>query len=175
MNESPQTKAELIAELTAGWQMLEDHWRALSEAQLTTPRVPGDWAIKDHVAHLMVYEHGIVALLRHEPRWAAMQLDVQFVRAAQSFDELNAVLYAHDKDRSAADILAAYRATHQNLLDVLADLTDEDLFRPYIHYQPDDHSPNEQEPVMRWIVGNTYGHYAEHFPWMEELLAQQTQ
>ena len=174
MNESPQTKAELIAELSAGWQMLEDRLRALSEVQLTTPPAPGEWSIKDHVAHLMVYEHGIVALLRHKPRWEAMQLDRQFVRAAESFDELNAVLYEHHKDRSAADILAAYRATHQHLLDALADLTDEDLFKPYIHYQPDDHSPSEQEPVIRWIVGNTYGHYDEHFPWMEQLMTQQT-
>ena len=174
MNESPQNKAELIAELNTGWQMLEDRLRALSEIQLTTPRTSGDWSIKDHVAHLMAYEQGIVALLRHEPRWEAMQLDRQFVDEAKSFDELNAVLYEHHKDRSAADILAAFRQTHHDLLDALANLTDEDIFKPYIFYQPDDHSPNEQDPVVGWIVGNTYGHYDEHFPWMEELLAQQS-
>ena len=173
MNESPQTKAELIAELTAGWQMLEDRLHSLSESQLMARRAPGEWSIKDHVAHLMAYEQGIVALLRREPRWAAMNLDAQFVREAESFDALNAVLYERDKNRSVADILAAYRATHQSLLDTLADLADEDLFKPYIHYQPDDHGPNEHEPVIRWIVGNTYGHYDEHLPWLEELLAQQ--
>jgi hypothetical protein len=74
MNESPQSKAELISELTAGWQMLEDRLSSLSETQLTARRAPSEWTIKDHVAHLMAYEQGIVALLRREPRWEAMQL-----------------------------------------------------------------------------------------------------
>ncbi|MBI5566504.1 MAG: ClbS/DfsB family four-helix bundle protein [Chloroflexi bacterium] len=173
MNESPQTKAELIAELTAGWQLLEDRLHSLSEVQLTVRRAPGEWSIKDHVAHLMAYELGMVAMLRHESRWAAMQLDEKFVHEATSFDALNAVLYEHHKERPAPAVLTIWRDTHQHLMAALADLTDDDLLKPYTFYQPLDPVKDGQNPVIDWIAGNTYGHYAEHLPWLEELLAQQ--
>ena len=173
MSETPQTKADLMAQLAAGWQRLDERLCSLSEAQLTACTAPGEWSIKDHVAHLMVYERGMVALLRHEPRWAAMQLSLKFVRDSESFDEINAVLYEHYHARSASEVLAALRDVHQELLQALAGLTDEDLFRPYAAYQPQDPEANGHDPVLGWLVGNTYGHYAEHLPWMEELLAQQ--
>ena len=95
MSDMPQTKAELMAQLATGWQRLDERLQSLSNAQLTACAAPGEWSIKDHIAHLMVYERGMVALLRHEPRWAAMQLSVKFVRDSESFDEINAVLYEH--------------------------------------------------------------------------------
>jgi hypothetical protein len=173
MSETPQTKAELMAQLAAGWQRLDEWLRSLSDAQLTACTAPGGWSIRDHVAHLMVYEQGMVALLRCEPRWEAMQLSVKFVRDSESFDEINAVLYEQHHARPASEVLAAQRDVHQELLQVLAGLTDEDLFRPYAAYQPQDPEANQHDPVLRWLTGNTYEHYAEHLPWMEELLTQQ--
>ena len=173
MSESPRTKADLMAQLTAGWQTLEDRLRTLSEAQLTARRTPNEWSIKDHLAHLMAYELGMAALLRREPRWAAMQLDAKFARDSESFDEINAVLYERHADRSAPEVLTDLRDAHQQLLQALTNLTDDDLLKPYAAYQPHDPEANEQDPVLGWIIGNTYEHYAEHLPWMEELLAQQ--
>jgi hypothetical protein len=40
-------------------------------------------------------------------------------------------------------------------------MSDEDLKRPYSHFQPDD-PPYNPSPVWPWIVGNTFEHYAEH-------------
>ena len=174
MSDMPQTKAELMAQLATGWQRLDERLQSLSNAQLTACAAPGEWSIKDHIAHLMVYERGMVALLRHEPRWAAMQLSVKFVRDSESFDEINAVLYEHYHARPAPEVLAALRDVHQELLQALAGLTDEDLFKPYAAYQPQDPGVNAHDPVLGWLIGNTYEHYAEHLPWMEELLAQQT-
>ena len=173
MAEIPQTKAELMTQLAAGRQLLEERLRSSSDAQLTAQCAPGEWSIKDHVAHLMVYEQGMAALLRCEPRWAAMQLSVKFVRDSTSFDEINAILYEHHRDRPASEILVALRDVHQELLRALAGLTDEDLFKPYAAYQPHDPEANERDPVLGWIMGNTYEHYAEHLPWIEELLAQE--
>ena len=173
MSETPQTKAELMAQLATGWQRLDEQLRSLSEAQLTACTAPGEWSIKDHIAHLMVYERGMVALLHHEPRWAAMQLSLKFVRDSASFDEINAVLYEHYRARPAPEVLAALRDVHQELLQALAGLTDEDLFKPYAAYQPQDPEANDHDPVLGWLIGNTYAHYAEHLPWMEDLLAQQ--
>ncbi len=131
MSDVPQTKVELIERIEAGYAAIENRLAPLSDTQLTTCTAPGEWSIKDHVAHLMIYERGMVALLRHEPRWAAMQLSMKFVRDSESFDEINAVLYEHYCARPASEVLAALRDVHQELLQVLAGLMDEDLFKPY--------------------------------------------
>jgi hypothetical protein len=173
MSDLPQTKAELIERMETGYAALEDRLGQLSEAQLSKRPTASEWSIKDHLAHLAAYEYGIAALLRREPRWAAMQLNEQLVRDSQSFDEINAAIYQQQQERSLAEVQAAFRDAHHQLLAVLKNLTDADLFKTYADYQPHDPDANHQDPVLGWIVGNTYEHYAEHRPWMEELLARQ--
>ena len=173
MSDMPQPKAELIARVEAGYAALEDRLSHLSEAQLSARRTLTGWSIKDHMAHLAAYVYGMAALLRREPRWAAMQLDEKLVRDSQSDDEVNAVIYQQYKDRSTSEVRAAFRDAHQQMLKALNNLTDADLFKTYADYQPHDPDANKKDPVIGWIIGNTYEHYAEHRPWMEELLARQ--
>jgi hypothetical protein len=47
-------------------------------------------------------------------------------------------------------------------------MTDEDLQRPYSHYQPND-PPHNPAPVLGWITGNTNEHYEEHSSWLGNL------
>ena len=49
-------------------------------------------------------------------------------------------------------------------------MSDADLQRPYNHYQP---SSDRQQPVIGWIIGNTYGHYEEHQPWIAAIVASE--
>ena len=51
------------------------------------------------------------------------------------------------------------------LVAVLGGLSDDDLQKPYSHYQPTD--PDERRPVVGWVAGNTYEHYAEHIDWIK--------
>ncbi len=173
MSNMPQSKAELIEQVEIGYAALEDRLGHLSDAQLSARRTSTEWSIKDHVAHLAAYVYGMAALLRREPRWAAMQLSEKLVRDSQSDDEINAVIYQQYKDCSTSEVRAAFRDAHQQMLNALKNLTDADLFKTYAYYQPHDPDANNKDPVLGWIVGNTYEHYAEHRPWMEELLAQQ--
>ncbi len=173
MTDMPQTKAELIERLEAGYRALEEWISRLNDAQFSAQQTSTDWSIKDHVAHLAAYEVGIAALLRRQPRWGAMGLDEKLARDSESFDEINAALYQLHKDRSTSEVLTAFRDAHQQVLATLEKLTDAELFKPYAHYQPLDPDANQTDPVLGWIIGNTYEHYAEHQPWIEELLAQQ--
>jgi hypothetical protein len=50
----------------------------------------------------------------------------------------------------------------------MAKLSSNDLLLPYCHYQP---SEAEERPVLEWVAGNTYEHYAEHTGWIKEKLA----
>ena len=73
-------------------------------------------------------------------------------------------------DRSAmasggrrAKIVARLHASQARFSELLGAMTDDDLARPYSHFQPDD-PPYNPEPVIGWIVGNTFGHVDEHLP-----------
>ena len=50
-------------------------------------------------------------------------------------------------------------------------LTDEDLAKPYSHYQPHE-PPFNERPVVLWVIGNTSDHYDEHITWLTALLKE---
>lgn len=172
---APETKAELLERMAAAYEAAEAFIAAHDEAALTRPISDAGWSAKDYFAHLRDWEYSLVALLQKEVRYEAMGLTKELI-ASGDFDVQNDVLYQKHKDRPLADVLTDFRSTHQQLLDILANLNDEDLQRPYRHYQPniawigatsDSYADN---PVMGWMVGDTYGHYAEHILDLNDLL-----
>jgi len=72
------------------------------------------------------------------------------------------------QDRLAA--LKYFRDSHEQLSIALGELTDADLEKPYSHYQPSD--PDDKRPVLGWVAGNTYEHYAEHVDWINQLIKE---
>jgi hypothetical protein len=54
----------------------------------------------------------------------------------------------------------------------LQQLTDADLLRTYDSFQPDDAAADDPRLIWERIVGNTFGHYAEHQVWIEAWLAR---
>ncbi|MBE7553805.1 MAG: ClbS/DfsB family four-helix bundle protein [Anaerolineales bacterium] len=164
----PQTKADLLARMAQGRAALEQALGRLSEAQLTKLGPSGGWAIKDHLAHLAAWERGIATLLQHRPRWAAMGLDEA---AISDYDEedVNALIYQQNKDRSLAEVLADFHEAHRQMLAALDGLSDAELFKPYAYYTGEEAGDNTR-PIIGWIIGNTYEHYAEHQAWIEAML-----
>ena len=165
----PQTKSELLAQMAEAQAALEQTLTQLSEAQLASADAQSGWAIKDHLAHLAAWEIGIAALLQHRPPWKAMGLDEATV-ASHETDDLNAIIHRQNKDRSLAEVRAYFHEAHQQMLTTLAGLSDEDLFKTYSYYQPDEPGDDSGDPILNWIMGNTYEHYAEHQTWIEALL-----
>jgi hypothetical protein len=108
----------------------------------------------------------MIALLKYEARYAAMGVD-----AAQhdDEDELNEILRAPYRSASLADVRDRLRETHEDLTALVASQGPEDLFKTYSHYQPDEPGEDSGEPVLRWVIGNSSGHYLEHLPWIRQL------
>ena len=127
------------------------------------------WTVKDHVAHLADWEASAVALLCGESRAAAMGIDEETFAAG--FEAVNAAVHAKNLAMTPDEAIARLDAVHAELMATLQPLADEDLTRPYLSYQPNAEGQHVQTPVAAWVVGNTYGHYAEHEPWIEAILA----
>jgi hypothetical protein len=55
------------------------------------------------------------------------------------------------------------------MLAALAGMSDAELFKPYASYTGET-AGDDRRPIIGWIVGNTYEHYAEHQAWIEAML-----
>ncbi len=166
----PQNKRDLLDRMATGRQLIDKTVASLSEEELTRPLAEDGWSIKDHLAHLMVWERGMIALLNKEPRYEAMGLTPELV-AGGDYQAINDHLFRLHRDRPLSDVLAGWRDTHHELLELLDMLADDDLFKNYTHFQPDEEREGFKAPVMGWLAGNTYSHYAEHAGWIREKLA----
>jgi len=163
------TKAELLAHIDRTWRDLHDGLAQLTEEQITVPRDPAGWTIKDHLVHLMAWERSCLFLLQGKPRHDGLGVDeAVYLRGVD--DEINAVIYAQTKSILLQDVLASYRAVHQTLLSLVARMSDADLQLRYRHYLPDEPGEGDGPPVLNVIHTNTVGHYIEHLPWIQALV-----
>lgn len=165
-NQPPATVSELFLRMARGRAQLEEWIATLGAAKLSA-RGKDDWAIKDHLAHLATWEHGISALLRGEPRYTAMGL-VMDNMAPNDFDAMNSQIYALHKDKPVEDVLNFFHSAHVGLQNELAKLSDADLQKPYSHFAPNEKRDDSGNPIIRWIVGDTYAHFDEHIGWIRE-------
>ncbi|HEU5328143.1 MAG TPA: DinB family protein [Thermomicrobiales bacterium] len=161
----------LVARIKHAYGAVEQAANGLSDEQLTAPGPDGGWSIKDHLAHLAVWRHSLIALLEGADRKAAIGLDQQpagETANSDDIDDVNAILYQRNHDRAPADVQADFRQAQERVLAILGGMSDADLEKPYSHYQPDAENTSD-DPVVGWIVGNTYGHDEEHLATIQAL------
>jgi len=161
--------AGLIARIDASWAELAELVDSLGPGGLTVTG-PDGWAVKDHLTHVAAWERWLIALLDRSDRKVAMGLPAGF---NGTIDEINAEVWARQKDKSGAQALAEFRDTHSQLMSVLGRMSDAELTLPYRHYEPHAaEDPETAQAVSVWVAGNTYEHYAEHVGWIKSLTAE---
>jgi len=164
------TTAEVLHRMQAGWDDLQTYLKTLTPEQMTRPTDAAGWTAKDHVMHLAVWEDGIAALLEGESRRERMGLDVATWESdwdADHYFHINDVIYQQHHGQPLDDVLRHFDAVHQRLVDVVSALADADLLRPYNSYDP---TSSSTTPLFALIVGDTYGHYEQHRPWIAAIV-----
>lgn len=161
------SKAELINNIKAGWNAFETYLKSLSQEQLSAPADAAGWKVKDHLVHIAVWEGSILALLNGQRQAEYLGVEEEIWKT-HDFDKINAIPYQRYQNKSVAEVLAMLRSTHQQVVEKLETLTDDDLKLPYRHYIL---TSTSETPVAEWIKGNTYEHFQEHTPWIEEIIS----
>lgn len=169
MVEEPSNKAELIGVIAARRSELEKLVTGFPEALRETPASSG-WSLKDHLAHVSAWEKSLLALLSGDDRAAAIGAS-QEEYARHDTDSMNDAIFRVHHEEPFADVIADFYATHRRVLEGLNGMDDDALQLPYSHYQPND-APKNSDPVVNWIHGNTWDHYAEHIEWLTALRAE---
>ncbi|MEP6870915.1 MAG: DinB family protein [Anaerolineaceae bacterium] len=173
-NPADATIKELLERIAEAREALDEVIAPLSPAERDAP-LGGSWSVKFHLGHIADWEVGILALLRNESRLAAMGLTPAFARQFSSddageTDAMNAAMAERTAKQSVADVLFRYDKVHRDLVAHLATMADADLQLAYSHFAPEA-TPANLAPILRWIAGNTFGHYPEHAQWIREGLA----
>ena len=166
-DQQTMTKAELLAKIQASWDDITGYLKSLTVEQITQITDAAGWTVKDHVAHIMVWEDGINALLDRQPRYVRMGVDAATWNSGD-YDRMNAIIQQRHRGRSWDEVMQTFMDVHEQLIAKLETLTDADLMRPYRDYQPESTSDG---PIYNRICGNTFGHYAEHTPWIAAIAA----
>lgn len=150
--------------------ILEETIQDLDEETLSLPG-PESWSIKDHLAHLAVWEQGMVELLNKRPRFAAMGVEQAF-QQGKSETEINDLVFRQNKSLTVQETLQKFEQVHSEMLQLLDNLSDEELHKPYSNFVP---GGDEQrtDPVIYWVIGNTYAHFDEHTAYIRRLLEAQ--
>ena len=160
------TASKAVIEPTdKSWSELNTLIDSLGPDGMTITGADG-WAVKDHLIHIAAWELYTIALLERTDRWAAMGVAPD----AREVDRINAAVWAAHRDMRTEDVRAHSQKTHAKLMDLLSALSDADLQAPFNDFQP--HDPLEahgDKPVLDWIKGNTYEHYAEHIGWIKAI------
>jgi hypothetical protein len=155
------SKAQLLDDLQAEQAQWEALLRDVGADHMTQPGVGGEWSVKDIVAHLTGWRRRTVArfqaALRHEPQPATI-----WPAHLQTDDEINAWMYAADRDRPLDDVLRDSRDVFEQLVAALAAFPEADLLDPsrfpWLEGEPLSgaalfgHFHEEHEPDMRaWL------------------------
>jgi hypothetical protein len=164
----PANKAELLRLIHASRTALEKTLNGLNEAQLTAPG-PEGWSIRDHLAHLAAWEQGMVELLHRRNRFAAMQVE-DAIRQGKSENEINALIYKHHMQLTLPQVLERFQDVHRQMIEAIEGLSEAELFGPYDAFLPEQERGNRPQPVINWIMGNTYQHFDEHRGYIKQLL-----
>jgi hypothetical protein len=165
--EKPKTREDLLRQIEASWNELQNYLASLTEEQLTHRKDSVGWTAKDHLVHLAMWEKAGIALLEGKSKRETLNISPEIWE--QDDDPINAVLYERYRDMSLDEVMQTLRQTHERMLKKLDTMTTEDLQLPYWHYQP---NSSDERPIIRWAIGDTIDHYREHVAWIGEMVGK---
>ena len=165
MDDEPLSAADVVERVGRGWQALQASVADLEPHQLTAPG-PEGWSVKDHLVHLSAWENALLTILGGRPQRDAFGLDVDAYDRIDSVDQLNAIVYERNRDLPLDEVSGRVADVHRRLMAALRALTDADLERTVAGFGSD---PDDDRPIREKIEGDTYGHYAEHVAWLQEV------
>jgi hypothetical protein len=153
-------KQDMIQQIEASHAALEAALAPLEAGQMTAPRLPGGWSVKDTLAHLSVWHLRALDVIDpvEPPRVPGVPpsgIDDDTINA------FNAQFYAAHQDQPLPEALAAFRESYRQLLASARRLPEADLIKPLVG----------DSQCWQIIAANTYWHYPEHLAAIQAAFA----
>lgn len=145
-------KGDLLARIRQDRAAFAALWHGLTDAQMTArPAIQPTWSVKDLIAHITYWESYMIERLSHVLAGGADKR----LRSDEEVDTINANVYTAHKDDALVDVRAAFDASLPRVEALIAPLTDEQINDASLY-------TGMEIPPLYVIIGNTFGHYADH-------------
>src|SRR5512138_602072 len=131
----------------------------LSVAQINQPGAVGVWSVKDVLAHIAFWERYGADIIRD-----ALRGETPVLAADDATERSNASVVAQYYQRPLSAVIADWQAAREDLLDRIADLTEQDL------NDPDRFAWSGGRTLLDRIAGNSYDHEQEHIEQIREWI-----
>lgn len=153
--EKPTSKKEILADIRRERLLFEKLLNRLSEMQMLTAGVTGQWSVKDILAHIIAWEK--VLLDRMNGVLTGQPLKYPPIMNNKDVDLFNEQVFLENRARPLAEVQVEFRATYAELMAELEALGEAFLNNPV----PWDWASDD---LLLWhiVIANTVDHYQEH-------------
>ena len=118
------------------------------------PSEPGLWTLKDHLIHLAHWRHHAGDVLNSARTGAKPP-------PQETIDEVNAGVYAANRDRLASEVKDDARASYAGLRQAIEACTEEQLLGP---------RPERDGALWQTVTGDGHAHTAQHLTfWLQSI------
>jgi hypothetical protein len=152
-------REQLLKRIETAWSAFTDSFADLPDAGLTEPGVTGDWAVKDILAHVSIWEDEAI---KHLPHIIAGGRPPRYSVTYGGIDAFNAQMVTQRSALSLAEVRRQLDDTHQRLIEVVQQLPEEQITR--------------ETRARRRLRLDTYSHYPIHtraiLEWREQTRAE---
>ena len=151
---------QFVYNIHSAWILWVELIEQIEQFQLSSSHTVGDWTLKDIIAHITWHEKEMVGLIKAHALVGSQLWNLPT-------DERNAAIYQEVKDQPLEQVLAESQQVHQQLMEALPSLSDDDLTDPSTF-------PNMPPDWQPWMIiaQNTYEHYEDHMrdvqKWLDE-------
>ncbi len=160
---TPKSKAELMSAIEREWTALMAVVAKLTPEQMAQPD-EGGWAPKDNLAHLSEWMNVLMGYhMDHHPSHEVMRMTPEMTKD-WDFDKMNQILFERHRLQPTPDIIGELQRTYEKLIQKLNSMSFEDLMKPRHADDP------EKRPLLKWVLGDTTEHFAEHREIIEKSL-----
>src|SRR5438477_2844460 len=155
-------KDQILEEMSTNYISLVEILAPLDQTQMTAEGIIANWSIKDILAHIASWHHRLLtwldaAVRNEEPTLSGPD-------SVEEMDALNAQFYQENKSRPLDEVLTDFRTTHQQIMDIVQAMPEDDLMSPHRF------AWSHERPLWHLISGDTFEHYQEHLAQIQEWL-----
>jgi hypothetical protein len=149
---APTTRDELVRLVREGRAQLEADVARFAEAEMLAAE-PGQWSIKDTLAHIAAWDRRACLVFEAASRGEA---PADRISTDADVDRFNAATYERNRDLPLGAMLAEFQAAFAESMAWVDRLSDDLLLDPA-------RVPWNDGNSLAWIMAaNTYWHYPEH-------------
>jgi hypothetical protein len=149
------TRAELLAELDRSYSRFIAEIEKLSDDQLVIVGVTKRWSVRDLLAHMLFWHDRVERRAAGTPvEWDPAPEESRDAYIAR----LNAKAVADMQQMSGRQVLVKFKESHARIVQLARTITGEQL---------------ADQALMESFLGDTYGHYDEHYASVQKFVAEQ--